>query len=302
MKDSPRPLAAADMVLVRLAYAADLPTPDDALQAGSEPRRRARLRRRRPPSSRGAAAPRGRRRRLARLARRVARRARRSAPRRRRRRRRRAAVSIALCGRWSRWPVEKRDIQLKIALERDVRLVRFEPGVLDFSLVAGGSPQTCRATDAAVAGMDRRALDGRAVDGAGRADPAERREAARESEQLTACRPHPLVRAMLDAVSRRANRRRARRRGGGRRPRAERWRRGVAYDDVAYIEDEFEERRMFMNGFHGLDEKGAGDAGQDGRRCRPSSTAAGRRPVGRRAGEGDAHRQGRDEGIAIDPR
>ena len=33
VKDSPRPLAAADMVLVRLAYAADLPTPDEALRS-----------------------------------------------------------------------------------------------------------------------------------------------------------------------------------------------------------------------------------------------------------------------------
>ena len=32
IKDSPRPLAAADMILVRLAYAADLPTPDEALR------------------------------------------------------------------------------------------------------------------------------------------------------------------------------------------------------------------------------------------------------------------------------
>ncbi len=32
VKDAPRPLAAADMVLVRLAYAADLPSPDEALR------------------------------------------------------------------------------------------------------------------------------------------------------------------------------------------------------------------------------------------------------------------------------
>ncbi|HEY8578664.1 MAG TPA: DNA polymerase III subunit gamma/tau, partial [Beijerinckiaceae bacterium] len=32
MKDSPRPMAAADMVLVRLAHAADLPSPEDALR------------------------------------------------------------------------------------------------------------------------------------------------------------------------------------------------------------------------------------------------------------------------------
>ncbi len=32
VKNSPRPLAAADMIFVRLAYAADLPTPDEALR------------------------------------------------------------------------------------------------------------------------------------------------------------------------------------------------------------------------------------------------------------------------------
>ena len=34
-----------------------------------------------------------------------------------------------------------RDIQLKIALERDVRLVRFERGAIEFALAPGGSPQ-----------------------------------------------------------------------------------------------------------------------------------------------------------------
>src|SRR5215208_2053823 len=33
VQTAPRPLAAAEMVLVRLAYAADLPTPDEALRA-----------------------------------------------------------------------------------------------------------------------------------------------------------------------------------------------------------------------------------------------------------------------------
>src|SRR5208337_3200763 len=38
VKDSPRPLAAADMVLVRIGFAADLPTPDEALRRlGSTP-------------------------------------------------------------------------------------------------------------------------------------------------------------------------------------------------------------------------------------------------------------------------
>ena len=37
IKDAPRPIAAADMVLVRLAYAADLPTPDEALRQIASP-------------------------------------------------------------------------------------------------------------------------------------------------------------------------------------------------------------------------------------------------------------------------
>ena len=35
----------------------------------------------------------------------------------------------------------KRDIQLKVALERDVRLVRFEDGRIEFELAPDGSPQ-----------------------------------------------------------------------------------------------------------------------------------------------------------------
>ena len=42
------------------------------------------------------------------------------------------ATLVALAG-------EKRDIQLKIALERDVRLVRFEQGRIEFALAPGGS-------------------------------------------------------------------------------------------------------------------------------------------------------------------
>ena len=48
IKDSPRPLPAADMVLVRLAYAADLPSPEEALKRltsspGEPPGRRRRV-------------------------------------------------------------------------------------------------------------------------------------------------------------------------------------------------------------------------------------------------------------------
>ena len=35
----------------------------------------------------------------------------------------------------------RRDIQIQTALERDVRLARFEPGSIAFSLIEGASPQ-----------------------------------------------------------------------------------------------------------------------------------------------------------------
>ena len=53
-----------------------------------------------------------------------------------------------------------RDIQMKLALERDVRLVRFEQGQIEFSVMPGGSPQLAQTLDAPLAGMDRQPLDG----------------------------------------------------------------------------------------------------------------------------------------------
>ena len=128
---SNRPVAAAEMVLVRLAYAADLPTPDEALRAlkeggapagqasASAPSRPA------APSVSGTmalatsqpqpqpkpapapdAAP------VLRL--------------------RRFEDVVAMAG-------EQREVVLKRALERDVHLVRFEEGHIEFSLAEGAS-------------------------------------------------------------------------------------------------------------------------------------------------------------------
>jgi DNA polymerase-3 subunit gamma/tau len=136
VKQADRPVMAAEMVLVRLAHAADLPTPDEALKAlrdgsggisgGGAPAPR-------PPSGGGNTA-------LA--ARPVLASANPSpismpaaAP--------RAAVApqsqlasledvVALAS-------QHRDVTLKIALERDVRPVRFEPGRIEFSLTPGAS-------------------------------------------------------------------------------------------------------------------------------------------------------------------
>jgi DNA polymerase-3 subunit gamma/tau len=122
VKDSPWPLAAADMVLVRLAYAADLPTPDEALRklAGATaspegPARPAPAAKPLGPSAQAAAPqPRAQAEERPRLS--------------------RFEDVIALAG-------EKRDLQVKLALERDMRLVRFAEGSIEFALVPGASPQ-----------------------------------------------------------------------------------------------------------------------------------------------------------------
>jgi DNA polymerase-3 subunit gamma/tau len=130
---SNRPVAAAEMVLVRLAYAADLPTPDEALRA---------LKDGTPIATGGPAAPptgapqaSGSAGNLALAA---------SQPRSQVQPRpapaegqpavrlRRFEDVVAMAG-------EQREIILKAALERDVRLVRFEEGHIEFSLADGGS-------------------------------------------------------------------------------------------------------------------------------------------------------------------
>jgi DNA polymerase III subunit gamma/tau len=140
VKDSPRPLASVEMALVRLAYAADLPSPEDALRRlaeapdGAAPRRRAPAiapspsapASRSAPSSAGSPAGGGAS-------------ARALAP--------KPAVlaPTALAPRLQRFEDvvalarARRDIQLHNALESNVRLERFEPGQITFSLVEGAS-------------------------------------------------------------------------------------------------------------------------------------------------------------------
>ena len=138
IKDAPRPIAAADMVLVRLACAADLPTPDEALRRlASMPQTApgeaagASL----PPSPGGGSravgqdfttnAPKG----LAAPARPIPAAA--PAP----------LVELRRFEDVVALAQARRDIQLKTALERDVRLVRFEEGRIDFALGPQASPQ-----------------------------------------------------------------------------------------------------------------------------------------------------------------
>ena len=141
VKDSPRPLAAGDMVLVRLVYASGLPSPDDVLRRlqsmpASSP----------PPQMTSGPAGGGGTRAVAGGGGRAA---------------NSAAVKMHLAAApdsaprmdTSATPVPRvqiarfedvvalaqmrRDIQLKMALERDVRLVHFEHGKIEFSLKEG---------------------------------------------------------------------------------------------------------------------------------------------------------------------
>jgi DNA polymerase III subunit gamma/tau len=132
LRGSQRPLQAADMVLVRLAYAADMPTPGDVLKqlgygaSGGAPAPTAA-----PGPPRGSpvasvAAPAPRASAAARPA--VAPPAP-AAP----------GVAIASFEALVALAESKREIRLKVALESEVRLVRFEPGRIEFELAPGGA-------------------------------------------------------------------------------------------------------------------------------------------------------------------
>ena len=146
MKDAGKPLAAAEMVLVRIAYAADLPTPDEAIRdiqggAGSAPGRRengALAPQNGGSAPRASAAPRfdpprGAPRASLAPAQLVTAQLpdvstlRAAEP---------ASTTLAVAGfaELIALAAEKRDLGTKAALERDVRLVRFEDGKLEIAL------------------------------------------------------------------------------------------------------------------------------------------------------------------------
>jgi DNA polymerase III subunit gamma/tau len=182
VKDSPRPLVAADMVLVRIGFAADLPTPDEALrrlavtasglvQEGSRPR----------DAGGGVGGP---------LAAATTSLAQPEA----------AGPSlaltrfedvVALAGR-------HRDIQMKHALERDVRLVRFEQGHIEFSPAPCASPQLAQT-------LARRLQEWTgsrwmvAISHAPGAPSLKEQEDAKASEALSGVRAEPLVQSVLAA-------------------------------------------------------------------------------------------------------
>jgi DNA polymerase III subunit gamma/tau len=137
--ESGRPVAAAEMVLVRIAYAADLPTPDEVVRSLSENVSVRPQGSGSPAQSEGYAAryeaPRGSPRSAAAVSPRPTDEpiARAEQP---------AAMPTLAIGTFEELialAAEKRDIAVKMALERDVRLVRCEDGQLEIALEASAT-------------------------------------------------------------------------------------------------------------------------------------------------------------------
>jgi DNA polymerase-3 subunit gamma/tau len=186
VKDSPRPLASAEMALIRLAYASDLPTPEETIrklsQATDGPRHA-------PPLPSGSGGPRP----AMRLAT--------TEP---------APVAPALSPassvvvpRLARFDDvvalarSKRDIQLVQALERDVRLARFEQGSIAFTPVEGAEPGLAQTLSRRLQEWTGERWMVALV--AGSTTPTLREAAqAREAERTSNAASHPLVQKVLD--------------------------------------------------------------------------------------------------------
>jgi DNA polymerase-3 subunit gamma/tau len=183
-----RSVAAAEMVLVRLAYAADLPTPDEALRAlrdgtslpAGTPAPSSGAPRSSGPSANLALAtsqpaPQPRLAAQAETASTV--------------RLRRFEDVVAFAG-------EHREIVLKAALERDVRLVRFEEGSIEFNLAEGGSRTL--ANDLAKALHDWTGTRWMVALSSEPGAPTLHEQAqAEERERKRGAEAHPLVQAVL---------------------------------------------------------------------------------------------------------
>ena len=186
VRDSPRPLASAEMALIRLAYASDLPAPEEALRklsqstdgprhapplppAGGGPRASMRLAvaepapaEPAPPPSPPAASPR-----LASFE---------------------DAVALARA---------KRDIQLVESLEREVRLARFEQGSIAFTPVEGAPSGLAQTLARRLQEWTGERWMVALVTGSTAPTLREAAE-ARDAERACGAAAHPLVRKVLD--------------------------------------------------------------------------------------------------------
>jgi DNA polymerase-3 subunit gamma/tau len=189
VKDSPRPLASAEMALIRLAYATNLPSPEDALRKLAEttegtPRRAPPL----PPAGPRAAS-------LASVS---------AVP-------ERAPAEPVATSPGAPGPTPrlarfedvvalartKRDIQLVQALEQDVRLDRFEPGQIAMSVANGASPALAQMLSKRLQEWTGDRWMVALVQGA-TAPTLRDRASKREAERTNGAAEHPLVRKVLE--------------------------------------------------------------------------------------------------------
>ncbi|WP_454915118.1 DNA polymerase III subunit gamma/tau [Xanthobacter sediminis] len=189
VQQAPKPVQAAEMVLVRLAYAADLPTPDEALRRLKDQPAPASAPGPSPASSGGGGG--GARLSLAAVssrpspvARPVA-----AAPAEAGPRLSSLADVAALAG-------EKRDLMLKLAVETQVRPVRFEEGRIELALAPGGSAVVVHDIARKLSEWTgRRWLVSLSQDEGGTTVAEERQ--ARQAEREEGIKAHPLVAAVL---------------------------------------------------------------------------------------------------------
>lgn len=190
VRQADRPVMAAEMALVRLAHAADLPTPDEALKllrdgaigGNGAPAPR-------PPSGGGATA----------LAARPVLASANPMP---------AALAVAQ-PRASALPQpqsfeelvalasRQRDITMKLALERDVRLVRFEQGRIEFALAGQGNRHLANDLSKRLKDWTGQTWLVAVVNAEGQPTLREQAEAARGKRESDAA-SHPAVRAVLE--------------------------------------------------------------------------------------------------------
>ncbi len=289
VRNSPRPQAAADMVLVRLAYAADLPPPGElarqlkegsaggngaARSAPSAPERtpartearddvqaalqgeqdkpRDAARDTPPPESENPAPP--------------------------------SALPapqsfedlVALAD-------DKRDLKLKNALLEQVRLVHFKPGNIELNPLPAAPPNSCQELMRKLKAWTGRVWIVAVSDQEGAETLGAQRARARPSE-IEQVRAHPAVQEVLAAFSRCPHRRGAAHRASGAR---RRWRRG-ARKQIHGGRNELDEE------FRADDEAGAGAPRPHGRHAGRNGADPVRGPRRRRHGDRDPERQRRD--------
>jgi len=176
------------MALIRLAYASDLPTPEETIRKLSQPTESPRHPPPLPPGA-GGGGPRGSMRLAATGPAPVA-----SAP---------PAAPAAVAPRLARFDDvvalarSKRDIQLVQALERDVRLARFEQGSIAFTLVEGAEPGLAQTLSRRLQEWTGERWIVALVPGSSVPTLRETSQ-AREAERTSNAASHPLVQKVLD--------------------------------------------------------------------------------------------------------